>query len=161
MVAALALSLASPAAAQDTNPPPPALADAPVASSLEGLAALVKAQQKLLDQQGRRLEEQGRQIDALEKRITATGELALTSRNQLEELNQKPAAPTVEAAVAQRHDESERAVSKVPELEVKDISEEFPRAFKIPGTEAAMRIGGQTRLVVVRNFGPVAPTTAS
>jgi hypothetical protein len=153
MVAALALSLASPVGAQEPTAPP--VAEASGLTSLEGLAALVKAQQQLLEAQGRRLEEQGRQIEALEKRITATGELALTSRNQLEELNQKKAAPTVEAAVAQRYEESEKAVSKVPELEVKDISEEFPRAFKIPGTDAAMRIGGQTRLVVVRNFGPV------
>jgi hypothetical protein len=141
--------------AQEPTAKPLAPAEASGSTSLEGLAALVKAQQRLLDEQGHRLEEQGRRIEALEKKITATGELALTSRNQLEELSQKPAAPTVEAAVAQRHDETEGAVSKVPELEVKDISAEFPRAFKIPGTDAAMRIGGQTRLVVIRNFGPV------
>lgn len=152
MVVALALALATPAAAQGP-PAAPVVEGAPGVASLQELAELVKAQQKLLDEQGRRLAEQGRLIEALEKKVTATGELALSSRNRLEELDQKPAAPTVEAAVAQRHEESGTAVSK-PELEVKDISEEFPRAFKIPGTDAAMRIGGQTRLVVIRNIGP-------
>lgn len=153
MVAALVLTLPPPAAAEGP-PAGQAVASAAGPASLQELAELLKAQQKLLEDQERRLEEQGRLIEALEKKITATGELALSSQNRLDEQEHKPAAPTVEVAVAQRHEESEKAVAK-PELEVKDISEEFPRAFKIPGTDAAMRIGGQTRLVVIRNFGPV------
>jgi hypothetical protein len=54
-----------------------------------------------------------------------------------------------------RQQETEKTVQKTPELEVKDISEEFPRAFKIPGTDAAMRIGGQVRTILVHSFGAI------
>ncbi len=155
MVAALTfLPPSGRAEGQAVEAPPEVVAKAPGTSLLE-LAELVRAQQTLLGEQGRRLEEQGRKIEALEQKLTATGELALSSRNQIEELSQKPAAPTVEAAVAERQEDVEKTLPKIPELQVKDISAEFPRAIKIPGTDAAMRIGGQARLVVIRNFGPV------
>jgi hypothetical protein len=121
---------------------------APRTATLEDLARLVEGQRALLEAQGRR-------IEALEKRLAETGELALSATNRLNELGHEPAAATVPAAVEARQQVADRTVQLTPELDVKDISEEFPRAFKIPGTDAALRIGGQVKTVIVHNIGAV------
>lgn len=135
----LLLALALKSAAQEA---------APGKATLDDLARLVEGQRALL-------EEQGRRIEVLEKRLSETGDLALSATNRLNELGQQPAAPTVSAAVEAREKAVEGTVQTTPELAVKDISEEFPRAFKIPGTDAALRIGGQVKTVLVHSIGAV------
>ena len=42
----------------------------------------------------------------------------------------------------------------LPELTEKELgSTDFPGSFKIPGTDAAIRFGGQIRTILVRNLG--------
>jgi hypothetical protein len=109
----------------------------PTEPTLGELVRLVETQRVLLDEQARLLATQGQRIDALEKRLAEGGAV--------------PAASAPAPGVAAQAD----ILEKTPSLQVKDISAEFPRAFKIPGTDAALRIGGQVRLVDVHNIGAV------
>ena len=132
-LALAAVSAAVPAAAQ---PPEPSQAD---------LVQLVEKQGQLLEQQRLLIEQLTRQLDE-------TAKLAEATSRRLQELEQRaqPAPST-----GQRPAAVEQSVHKQPELQPARPEDEFPGAFVIPGTDAAMRLGGQVRLLAVRNIGAI------
>jgi hypothetical protein len=138
MAAVLSFTLTA-AAAQE---PPPE-------TSVEELSQLVLQQKELIEAQEKELEE-------LRKRLSDVEALALTSHNRLEELAQQPAQPTVSEAVEQRLAQLEQEVQKIPEApaEVVDV-DQFPGSFRIPGTDAAIKVEGQVRMSVVKTLGPL------
>jgi hypothetical protein len=121
-------------------------AQEPVPPAQANLAAL-------LEEQHRTLEEQRRLIDALTKQLAETNALALETKKRLEAMEQEALArvETTDARLA----EVERSQQKPPELETVQPNGEFPGSLDIPGTEAAIRVGGQVRLMVVRNIGAI------
>jgi DcaP outer membrane protein len=98
------------------------------------LRLLLEEQRRLLADQARVIEQQGRDIAALRSQV-----------------GQPVAAATPPAEPAHVS-----AVDHIPELPAPVVSAgEFPRSIVIPGTTAAVRIGGQTRLMMVHSLGPL------
>jgi len=132
-----ALGAARHAAAQSSAAVPPQTPD------VAALSRLVEEQRKLL-------ETQGRVIEDLTRRLDDTTKLVAASQQRLADLEQKAAAP----ALQQRLKDIEQSISVLPELTQKELgSPDFPGSFKIPGTDAAIRFGGQIRTILVRNLG--------
>jgi hypothetical protein len=99
----------------------------------------VAALTRLVDEQRKLLEAQGRVIEDLTQRLST--------------LEQKASVAAPE--VKERLQEIEQSIRVLPEITSKELSQtaEFPGAIKIPGTEAAIRFGGQVRTLLVRNIG--------
>jgi hypothetical protein len=122
---------------------------APAAPSLEELRQLFAEQRRVL-------EEQGREIADLRRRLDETSTLALASRNELAELREKPPAASVPAAVEERLARMEQDVHRFPELAEQTVTAgEFPGSMRIPGSDAALRIGGLVRMLSVNSFDPI------
>jgi hypothetical protein len=155
--------LALPARAQPAVPAEPAPAPAPATpTTVEELAGLVEAQRRLIEAQQKALAEQQEQIAAqeerlaeLERRLEEARSLALTTRNELAEIQQRPAEASIAEAVEARLAEVEQTVQRVPEMAVQNLQGEFPGSFRIPGTDAALRIGGLVRMVYINSFDPI------
>jgi hypothetical protein len=73
-------------------------------------------------------------------------------------MQQVPPQSSVTEAVEQRLARVEHEVQRLPELE-QEMSQtaagELPGAFPIPGTDAALRIGGRVRATAIRTFDPL------
>jgi hypothetical protein len=109
------------------------------------LFRLVEGQRKLLETQGRLIDELTRRLDETSKSVAAT-------QQRLSDLERRAAgeAPQVEQRLA----EIEQSLRVLPELTEKELAtEDFPGSFKIPGSDAGIRFGGQVRTVLVRNLG--------
>jgi hypothetical protein len=107
----------------------------PAAPSLEELRQLFAEQKQLLEQQGREIAE-------LRRRLDETSTVALAARNELAELREKPPATSVPAAVEERLARMEQDVHRFPELAEHTVTAgEFPGSMRIPGSDAALRIG--------------------
>jgi len=135
----LLTAMSDPAAGQQD---PPASASG---ISIEALMRTVEAQQKLIDAQGQRLEELQREIAAV-RALTANGATAAAPLTTAQ-----AAGP---AAAVQPATEQEPA--RIPELPPDVVSaSEFPGSFKVPGTDAALKIGGMVRVNWVSTFDPL------
>lgn len=143
------------------SPPPTSDADA-AAPTLEELARLVaeqrasiEAQKQELAAQQERLGEQERRLDELAQQLAEASALALATRNEVNEIQERPPEATVVEAVEARLAEIEKSVQRVPEMAVENLQGEFPGSFKVPGTDAALRIGGRVRMVYVDSFDAI------
>ena len=140
IVAAVALTVDAPSAAAQEAPAPAAQA-----SDVASLS-------RLLDQQRTLLETQGRLIDELTKRLDETSKTVATSQQRISDLEQRAAGTPPQ--VQQRLAEIEQSLRTLPELTQKELAtEDFPGSFKIPGSDAGIRFGGQVRTVLARNLG--------
>ena len=102
------------------------------------------------------VEEQGREIADLRRRLDETSSLALAARNELAELREKPPATSVPAAVEERLARMEQDVHRFPELAEQAVTAgEFPGSMRIPGSDAALRIGGLVRMTSVNSFDAI------
>jgi hypothetical protein len=133
-VALLSLAASPSAAAQDPQS---------VAATLETMSRTIERQQQLL-------EEQGRQIDQLRNEIAAIRATAPPAGTQ------SPAAQTsspAAAAAGQSPPVAESSQARVPELPPDLVSSsEFPGSFPIPGSDAALKIGGLVRVNWVSTY---------
>jgi len=140
IVAAVALTVDAPSAAAQEAPAPAAQA-----SDVASLS-------RLLDQQRTLLETQGRLIDELTKRLDETSKTVATSQQRISDLEQRAAGTPPQ--VQQRLAEIEQSLRTLPELTQKELAtEDFPGSFRIPGSDAGIRFGGQVRTVLARNLG--------
>ena len=157
MLAALAIACAcaTTASAQTVSPPAPSVAARP-AFALEELRKLLDEQRALIDRQAARLEQQDEELAALRKRIDDVSTLALGASNAVAELKQQPAAPTEKAAIEQRLEAIEKTVQRAPEILAGAVSAgEFPGSIRLPGTDAALKLGGQARMTLVHTLAPL------
>ncbi len=165
LLLALAVGMA-PAAARAQAAPTAEPEKAPAATTapdaVEELARLVEAQRRLIEAQQKTLADQQEQLAAqekrlaeLEKRLDQANALALSTHNELNEIQQQPPQESVSAAVEQRQARVEQTVQRVPEMAVQNLQEEFPGSFPIPGSDAALRIGGRVRMVYIDSFDPI------
>ncbi len=105
----------------------------PLTSAVASLRALIAEQRTLIDSQNRR-------IDVLEQELAGLRQ-------------QQPAGLQV---VEQRLEQIEQAVQRSPEMPRDAMSSsEFPGAWRIPGTDAALKLGGQARMMLVHTLGPL------
>ena len=116
--------------------------------------ALAEQQQRLTNQQAK-LTEQEKRLAELEQRLEEASLLALATSNEVAEIRKLPVEESVAAAVEARLAEVEQTVQRVPEMAVQNLQGEFPGSFKIPGTDAALRIGGRVRVVFIDSFDAI------
>ena len=179
LCAALLLSQ-SPLQAQAIETAPDAGADAvPTAASdvsLADLLDMLKDQQSQLDDQKRQLEEQTRIItslqDAATTDVTAEKETIASQAQQIEEQRQSMASMQTQIdQISQKTSSamSEEDVALRSRLETLESSiqasqdsadtkfdeDSFPNSIMIPGTNAAMKMGGFVKMNIVETFDPL------
>jgi hypothetical protein len=112
-------------------------------SAVAQLRQLLADQQSLVTEQSRRIEAQGREIEALRRRLEAVPTAGSARVPQAE-----PVETRLEAV--------EQAVKHLPELpEVLVTAGDFPGSIRLPGTDAAFKIGGQARFTLVHTLEPL------
>ena len=94
-------------------------------------------------------------LASLRKRIDEVGTLALGANNAVAELKQQPPSPTTAAAVEQRLEAIEKTVQRSPEMERAVSPGDFPGSIRVPGTDAAFKVGGQARMSLVHTLAPL------
>jgi len=146
---ALVLFLAARGAWAQGGPPLPGDGGAPEENpGLESILDLVRGQKKLIDRQEKT-------IGALEKRLAEVESLALSSHNRLEEMGERTPDTEVSEAVEERLAELESSIEELPERADIVAAGEFPGSFRIPGTDAAIKIGGQVRFTGVSSLNAI------
>ena len=131
LIVVLGAGAAAPAAAQSTAAP---AAQPTVEATLTELRKLVTEQRALIDGQAER-------IGALERDLTA-----------IKHAQAGAPAPAVTAPVALAAQESQRQ----PEMPKQAVSAgDFPGSIRIPGTDSAIKFGGQARMTLVHTLGPL------
>jgi hypothetical protein len=113
---------------------------------------LLDEQRQLLEAQARVIEAQGRDIAELRRRLDG---VAAGSRAEPAMPPEQVAASPGQVAAGQAAPET-APVNINPELPAAVVSAgDFPKSIGIPGTDAAFRIGGQARLMMVHSMGPL------
>jgi DcaP outer membrane protein len=125
---------------------------ADAAPTLQELLRLIDAQQKLIEEQGRRL-------DALQQKIDDLGAHPLASRSIAPPTSPDP-APGVAAGAANQLKRADRDDSdqrgERPEKPRDVVSAgDFPGSFRIPGSDAAFKLGGMVRVNWVTTLDPL------
>jgi DcaP outer membrane protein len=138
----MALFTAGHAAAQTASP------------SLDDLRRLIDEQRVLLDRQAERLDEQGRELTDLRKRLD---EVSPPPPAIAAAAGQQPA--TEQTATADRTSEqraAELSTRRNPELPAVSVSAgDFPGSIRVPGTNTAIKVGGQARMTLVHTLAPL------
>ncbi|MEZ5571876.1 MAG: DcaP family trimeric outer membrane transporter [Halioglobus sp.] len=145
------------------------VADAEESMQLKDVLALLRQQQQELASQKQLLEAQSRKIESLTReldglRTTRTAAQQETAQLATQVLDSPAPTPAAQAAVnppePQTEQELDTAVGQaVTEAQVDDPSrnllEDFSGAWLLPGTQAALAIGGFVKTDVVYNFDPL------
>jgi hypothetical protein len=169
-LAVLSAVLAVPAAAQET---PPTAKDAPKVQSsaksakkpktrpptvkelqkqIDEQQSQIEAQQKLIEQQAGNIEDLKKQLEKMQQTLDA-----LTA--QLKEVEVQQAAAVSKTELEARLTKVESSLEEKPELLDVVSAGNFPGSFKIPGTDAAMKIGGLVWTSIVQTFSPLGSDT--
>ena len=119
-------------------------------AALADLRRLVDDQRLVLEEQARRLDDQARELEALRTRLDDTSAVALAAQTQLAALTGSPAAV---APLTVQTSRGSQDPQRAPELPAPVVSAgDFPGSLRIPGTDAALRIGGQARMTLVHTL---------
>jgi hypothetical protein len=114
-------------------------------STVAELRRVLEEQQSLMTQQSRQLEAQGREIDVLRRRLD---EARATTPGSAQTVPAQPVETRLEAV--------EQAIKHLPELpETLVTAGDFPGSIRLPGTDAAFKIGGQARFTLVHTLAPL------
>jgi hypothetical protein len=134
---------AAQAAAQSPGAPPLTPTESSIEATVRALAHTIESQQKLL-------EEQGRQIAQLRREIAASR--ALTPASAAEGTPTQSSPPQQAAGVASKA-LADQDQARVPELPPDVVTAgDFPGAIALPGSDAALRIGGLVRVNWVSTY---------
>jgi hypothetical protein len=115
------------------------------ADTITHLLRLIELQQKRIDEQEKSAAEQRRQIEELQRTLEALN-------RRLAELEAKAGEP-VPKSLEDRLKKLETSASEKPELPPDIISAgDFPGSMRIPGTDAALKIGGMVWTSIVQTF---------
>ncbi len=94
-----------------------------------------------------------RELERVKKQLGETNDLALSGHNRLQVLENRSPADSVSQALAARLAELEESTHRAPEVAPDKLtSAEFPGSIPIPGSDAAVKIGGQARFIYAYNF---------
>ena len=116
-----------------------ALAQTTTDAAIAELRQQLADQRAALDRQARIIEEQGRVLASLQQRV--------------EGANRGPEAAVGTQAPVSQQPASRTAAEPTPDLPTAVVTAgEFPGSIRIPGTESAFKLGGQTRLVAVHTL---------
>ena len=114
------------------------------------LRLLLAEQRAILDQQARIIGEQGRTLAALQQQVDG-------ANRETQERKELPLQTTTAATGAQTPapdlPTSRTAAEPTPDLPTTIVSAgDFPGSIRIPGTESALKLGGQARMVAVHTL---------
>ena len=149
----VAMSFVPRAGAQTTGSPTSALTSSPAAgntrlefeSAVAELHRLIEAQGAQLERQARIIESQGRDIESLRVHL-GTPATAI----------EQPASAPAQVVTPPAQQDTPQEAERVPEMPAAVVSAgDFPRSVQIPGTESAVRLGGQARMMIVHSLGPL------
>ena len=117
---------------------------------IEALKARIAAQDATIAKQDE-------MIRALEERLAKLEALAKASEDRLEAIRRETPeqATAVPPTLEERLKKLETEVSKLPEAADVVSVGEFPGSFRIPGTDAALKIGGQVRVTAVESLDAI------
>lgn len=141
MIGLPAIGAAQAPATSSQKPESTGSASSQPSPTVESLARAVEAQQKLIEEQNRRIEALSQELAALR---AGTAPSPVAPPVDVPPPAAAPAEP--EAGGGQRH----RA-----ELPPDRIPEDFPGAISLPGTDAALRVGGLVRVNWVSTHDPL------
>jgi hypothetical protein len=162
VLATLAL-VASPAVAETATgsagqAPAPSTARAARPAKADAAAARGKAEADRLaaEEAHRKAEADARalreQIQALEQRVADLEAEAEQRQERLQRLEEQPRS---DPALEERLKRIEESTSRLPEADTLVSAGTFPGSFRIPGTDAALRVGGQVRVTLVESFDAI------
>jgi hypothetical protein len=154
--AAILVLAATPAFGQAVkgSPPSPAARKAAAAEAerkkaeAERLAAEEARQKAEAEAQALR-----EQVQALEQRVKQLEELSVQSKDRIARLEEQK--PLLDPETEARLKKLEETTGKLPEADTLVSAGAFPGSFRIPGTDAALKIGGQVRVTLVESFDPI------
>lgn len=131
---------------------------APAKSTSTRIAELrkeIEAQQLLIEEQLKLIETQKALADSQAVRIQELEAELQTMNQRLSDLESKAGMPEWES-MEERLKRIEAAANKTPELPPDLVSAgDFPGSIRIPGTDAAIKIGGRLRTAVVLTLDPL------
>lgn len=116
------------------------------------LLAQIEAQRAELERQLETLREQSELLDAQAEQITKLEAALLAVQNQIQELQNRPQIASIDQALEERLAKLEQGLEQVPEVSEVVSAGDFPGSIRIPGTDAAIKIGGQVRVTLVDNL---------
>ena len=132
-------------------------------ASIAELRALLERQQQMIESQRQQIQTQQSQIDRQQQQLSSqTGLLEgmQTRLDQLEmEQGEAPRPRPEEEDLRETVATLQERLAAIPEDPVSALGEEdFPGSLRIPGTNAAMKIGGFVKGTLVKSFDPLATT---
>jgi len=154
--------------AQQTAPSATPAPDAKAAKKTKTRPPTVRELQKLIDEQKAQIEsqekliaEQAGNIEQLKAQLAQMQQSldALTARLNEVETQQAAAATASKTELDARLKKIEGSLQEKPELLDVVSAGNFPGSFKIPGTDAAMKIGGLVWTSLVQTFSPLGSDT--
>jgi hypothetical protein len=177
LVAVFATTAAVSAAAETTAPKPrtPATTKAkkkppPTGPTLAELAQLLAEQKELIEKQQALIAEQQAKLAEQESKLQAQDtalveqkaalaalqEQLVVMNRRLDEIQHELPAVEEQQALEDRLKRMEKAAEKVPELPPNVVSAgDFPGSIRIPGTDAAIKLGGRIRTAAVFTLAPL------
>lgn len=125
----------------------------PLGQAAAAQATEITEIRRILAEQQRQIDDQRREIDELKQSLNDTRTMALTTRNKVVAFEQQaPAAALIEP----RLEQVERAGQRDPGLPSEVVAAgDFPGSLRIPGTDTAIKFGGQARMTLAHSLGPL------
>jgi outer membrane DcaP-like protein len=130
-------------------------------AAIAELRQMIADQRAVLDRQAQIIEEQGRTLTALRQQVEGTRNAnpATPARRQTEQSAEPEAtlpAMSTSAVGTQppaSQPASRTAAERAPDLPTTTVAAgDFPGSIRIPGTESALKLGGQARMVAVHSL---------
>ncbi len=119
-------------------------------AAIAELRQLLAEQRAALDRQARIIEEQGRSLTALRQQVEGENP---NMPGRREPVPQAPAAAADETQAPSSQPASRTAAERAPDLPSPVVSAgDFPGSIRIPGTDSALKLGGQARMVSVHSL---------
>jgi len=148
IAAVIALSAASLAAQAPQPTPTPAPQAEATAAKLQGTQHLLR----LIELQKLQIEEQAKLLEAQQEQLEAMKQLLDALSRRLQELESKAGEVTPQE-LEERLARIETSVTKPPELPPDVVSAgDFPGSFRIPGSDAGMKISGIVWTSLIQTF---------
>ncbi len=127
------------------------------AAELQVLRDEIAAQRNQIARQLGELEKQQERLAFQEERLARLEQEAVSLNARLLELQDQLPDSTLAASMAERLERVESSVEELPELPAEVVSAgEFPGSFRIPGTDAMLKIGGLVKASLVLNLDALA-----
>jgi hypothetical protein len=152
----------APAAAKKKKSPPKPTLDqlnrliAEQKAIIEQQQALIAEQQAKIAEQETKLQAQDAALEEQKAKLAALEEQLAAMNRRLDEIQQELPQAAEQKALEDRLKRIESAAQKVPELPPTVVSAgDFPGSIRIPGTDAAIKLGGRIRTALVFTLGPL------